>query len=480
MHNIPTQRPGDRVFRRRRASTRLRRVLKVPELFAAGYGNVGSSIYYALGVVALVAVGATPVALYIAGLFFICTALTYAEGTAMFPEAGGSASFARHGFNELVSFVAGWGLMLSYVVTISISAYTISPYLGYFWEPLKESPVIGTFFSVAIVAILMLINILGAKESGLVNIIATAIDLITQLTLIILGFLLIFSMPVLLENMFGNNNWPGIGKLIFGVALASLAYTGVETISQMAEETLLPHTRIPRALVYMMVAVVAIFSCISVIALCAMTPQSLATEWARDPVAGIANSLPFEWLRTMFEPLVGVLAATILLIATNAGLMGISRLSFSMGANKQLPSLFTRIHSRFRTPYISLVIFTVVAIIILIPGMFAPGFFLDLGALYTFGSLLSFLLAHAAILSLRYRQPNTPRPFKIGLNIRFRGREFPLTSLIGVTATAAIWVVVLIQQPYARNVGFAWMAIGIIGYVLYRKSLYLPLRGTKQ
>ena len=455
-------------------------MLGVPELFAAGYGNVGSSIYYALGVVALVAVGATPIALSIAGLFFICTALTYAEGTSMFPEAGGSASFARHGFNELVGFIAGWALMLSYIVTISISAYTISPYLGYFWEPLKESPVFGTLFSIGVVIFLMLINILGAKESGVINILATVIDLLTQLSLIVLGFILIFSVPVLVDNMFGNDNWPGIGGLIFGIALASLAYTGVETISQMAEETRLPHIRVPRALVYMMIAVVIIFSCISVIALCAMTPQSLATDWARDPVAGIADSLPFDWLRDVFEPLVGVLAATILLIATNAGLMGISRLSFSMGLNRQLPFVFTRIHHRFRTPYVSLIIFTVIAIAILIPGMFTSGFFLDLGALYTFGSLLAFLLAHAAILSLRYRRPDLERPFRVGVNIGVMGREFPITTVLGLLATVVVWVVVLGEQPYARYVGFVWMVIGVISYSLYRRRANLPIIGKRE
>jgi APA family basic amino acid/polyamine antiporter len=126
--------PGDRVVRPLRIRRfRLRRVLGVPALFSAGYGNVGSSIYYALGIVALVALGATPVVLGLAGILFIFTALTYAEGTAMLPEAGGSASFARHGFNDLAGFAAGWALMLSYIVTISISAFTIPPYLGFFW-----------------------------------------------------------------------------------------------------------------------------------------------------------------------------------------------------------------------------------------------------------------------------------------------------------------------------------------------------------
>jgi APA family basic amino acid/polyamine antiporter len=181
-------------------------VLGVPALFSAGYGNVGSSIYYALGVVALVAIGATPIALVIAGILFIFTALTYAEGTAMIPEAGGSASFARRGFNDLVGFVSGWALMLSYIVTIAISAYIISPYLGYFWAPLKESPVAGTAVSMGIILFLMFINVTGVKESSRVNILFTVIDLATQVSIIVLGIWLILAVnPAnLFQNMFGE------------------------------------------------------------------------------------------------------------------------------------------------------------------------------------------------------------------------------------------------------------------------------------
>ena len=161
MHNNWPLKPGDRVFRPPRIKRfRLRRVLGIPDLFSAGYGNVGSSIYYALGMVTLVAMGATPVALGVAGILFVFTALTYAEGTAMLPEAGGSASFARHGFNDLAGFIAGWALMLSYIVTISISVYTIPPYLGLFWEPFKDSPVVGTATSMIIVLFLMTINVI--------------------------------------------------------------------------------------------------------------------------------------------------------------------------------------------------------------------------------------------------------------------------------------------------------------------------------
>lgn len=469
MNSIWQPKPGDRVFRPRRIRRyRLRRVLGIPAVFSAGYGNVGSSIYYALGIVALVAAGATPVALGIAGILFMFTALTYAEGTAMFPEAGGSASFARHGFNNAAGFAAGWALMLSYIVTISISAYTIPPYLGFFWEPFKDSFVIGTTASMGIVLFLMTVNIIGVKETSLVNIGAAIIDIVTQVSLVVIGFILLFSPSVLFSRMV--NNWPTTENLILGIALASIAYTGIETMSQMAEETKQPEKRVPRALIMMIVAVLVIFAGISMVSLSAMTPQELASDWARDPVAGIAANLPLALLSNILKPLIAILAGTILLIATNAGLMGISRLAFSMGSHKLLPSALSRIHHRFKTPYISIILFSAIALLILIPAFWGANAFKNMGALYAFGSLLAFMFAHASIISLRARKPELPRPFKIGWNIRIREREIPVSALIGLATTSIIWIIIFITQPYSRWVGIAWTGIGFIVYYLHSRK----------
>jgi len=451
--------------------------LGVPALFSAGYGNVGSSIYYALGIVALVAMGATPIALGIAGILFIFTALTYAEGTAMLPEAGGSASFARHGFNDLAGFTAGWALMLSYIVTISISAFTIPPYLGYFWEGLKIDPIAGTATSIGIVLFLMGINIIGVKETSILNISAAIIDIATQVSLVLIGLILILipNPEILVEHMFSPGNWPTPSNLILGIALASIAYTGIETMSQMAEETRQPEKRVPRALIMMIVTVLVMFAGISLVSLSAMTPQELASEWARDPVAGIAAKLPIALISDVLKPLIAVLAGTILLIATNAGLMGISRLAFSLGSHKLVPAVFSRVHPRFKTPYISIILFSLVAILILVPGFFATDIFKNIGALYAFGSLLAFMFAHASILTLRARRPDLPRPFKLGWNLRIKGRELPISAIIGLAATAIIWIVILITQPYSRWIGIIWMAVGFIIYFIYRRKKRLSL-----
>src|ERR1700745_1416235 len=164
----------------------LRRTVGVPGLFATSYGNVGSSIYYALGLVAAYALGLTPVVFIFAGGLFALTAKTYAEGASMFPEAGGSSSFARHAFNEIASFFAGWALSLDYIITIAISAFFVPHYLGAFWPALNHNPgdIIGGLIVVAALAVL---NIRGIGESAKLNFVLAIADLFTQVVIIVVG-----------------------------------------------------------------------------------------------------------------------------------------------------------------------------------------------------------------------------------------------------------------------------------------------------
>jgi len=370
--------------------------------------------------------------------------------------------------------------MLSYIVTIAISAFTIPPYLGYFWEALKISPIAGTATSMGIVIFLMAINVIGVKETSFLNVGAAIIDITTQVSLVIIGFILLFNPTVLFHRII--DNWPTADNLILGIALASIAYTGIETMSQMAEETKQPEKRVPQALIMMIVTVLVIFAGISLVSLSAMTPQQLASEWSRDPVAGIAANLPIELIRTVLKPLIAVLAGTILLIATNAGIMGISRLAFSLGNHKLVPSAIGQVHHRFKTPYIAIIVFGIVALLILSPGFFAgdafKDVFINMGTLYAFGSLLAFMFAHASILRLRVEKPELLRPFKISWNITIRGNELPISAILGLVATAAIWVIILITQPYSRWVGIGWMVVGFVIYYLYRQRERILLTHT--
>src|SRR3954447_25670689 len=315
----------------------LRRTIGVPGLFATAYGNVGSSIYYALGLVAAHALGLTPVVFILAGGLFALTAKTYAEGASMYPEAGGSSSFARHAFNEIASFFAGWALTLDYIITIAISAFFVPHYLGAFWPALNHNPgdIIG---GAVVVAVLALLNIRGLGESAKLNLFLAVIDLVTQVVLVVVGFILVLD-PRLLLDQVHLGTAPSWSELVFALSVAMVAYTGIETVSNMAEEAKDPGRDVPKAVNLVLFAVLGVYAGISVVALSALPvtehggtfATALGTTYEGDPVLGIVNQLGLAGsLKAGLTAYVGVLAATILLIATNAGLIGVSRLSWSL------------------------------------------------------------------------------------------------------------------------------------------------------
>src|SRR5207248_1138702 len=247
----------------------LRRVLGTPALFSTAYGNVGSSIYYALGLVASYALGLTPVVFVVTGVIFYLTAATYAEATAMFPEAGGSSSFARHAFNELWSFFAAWAQMLNYVITIAISAYFVPHYLGgLFWDALRHGPG-DIIFGAGVIGLLCLLNIVGVQESAGVNIFLAVTDFMTQLLLVLIGFFLILSPDTLIHNVhFGVA--PTWKDFFLAIPVGMIAYTGIETISNMAEEARDETKTIPEAIKRVVIAVFAIYALLPAVALSAL------------------------------------------------------------------------------------------------------------------------------------------------------------------------------------------------------------------
>src|SRR5215207_9944692 len=457
----------------------LRRTVGVPGLFATAYGNVGSSIYYALGLVAAHALGLTPVVFVVAGGLFALTAKTYAEGASMFPEAGGSSSFARHAFNEVASFFAGWALTLDYIITIAISAFFVPHYLGAFFPGLRHNPgdIVG---GAVVIAILAILNVRGLRESATLNVFLAVTDLLTQLALIVLGAALIFHPSVLIDQVHLGVA-PTWTEVVFALSISMVAYTGIETVSNMAEEARDPDQDVPRTVDYVLLAVLGIFAGISIISLMALPvtqdasghfSTALGTTYKEDPVLGIVSALPLgDTLQSTLRYYVGVLAATILVIATNAGLIGISRLSWSLAEHRQLPTVFARVHRRYRTPWFTIAFFSVLAVLLLIPG--ETDF---LGNLYSFGAMLSFTTAHAAVVALRFKEPDRKRPYKVPWNVPFRGRELPLTAVFGALGTFTAWVSVVVLHTEARTVGIGWMAFGMVAYLVYRRRLGLDPR----
>ncbi|MEA2366189.1 MAG: basic amino acid/polyamine antiporter, family [Thermoleophilaceae bacterium] len=458
----------------------LERVLGTGALFSTAYGNVGSSIYYALGLVAIYAAGMTPVVFVIAGLIFAATAATYAEATTMFPEAGGSSSFARRAFNEFWSFFAAWGQMLTYIITIAISAFFVPHYLGVFWDPLSESPA-DIVAGIVVVVLLGALNIVGVKESAGVNIGFAVADFLTQVVLVAVGLVLVFD-PDLLVRQIDLGTTPTVGDFLIAIPVAMVAYTGIETISNMAEEARDYGKTIPRGIGLVVGAVAVIYTFLPAVALSAMpvkngeTVLALPKEqggYADDPVLGVVENMHLGSLQHAAEIYVGILAASILFIATNAGILGVSRLSYSMGQHRQLPEFLRLLHPRFRTPYIAIAVFSAVACVAIVPGK--ADF---LGVIYAFGAMLSFTMAHAAVVTLRVKHPDFDRPWKGPLNVRFRDRELPLFAILGGLGTGIALIVATVLDLRVLVSGVGWMVAGVLLYVGYRRRQGLALTET--
>jgi APA family basic amino acid/polyamine antiporter len=456
----------------------------VPGLFATAYGNVGSSIYYALGLVAAHALGLTPLVFLFAGGLFALTAKTYAEGASMFPEAGGSSSFARHAFNDWISFFAGWALSLDYILTIAISAYFVPFYASALpgLHAIGHSP--GNIIAALVaLAILVVLNIRGLGESAKVNFFLAVTDLGTQGLVVILGAILVLN-PTLLVNQVHLWSAPSLSQLIFALSIAMLAYTGIETVSNMAEEAQDPGNDVPRAVNLVLIAVLTVYMGISVVALSALPVFHTAHHgymtllgndgphgFESEPVLGIVDHLGLSGILLHgAQYYVGLLATTILFIATNAGLIGISRLSWSLSEHRQLPAIFSRLHQTYRTPWFTIVFFSAFAV-----ALIAFANINVLGNLYSFGAMLSFTTAHAAIVALRIKDPDRERPYRMPGNVLIRGRQIPITAVIGGIGTFLAWVAVVALHPEAKYVGIPWMVFGMAGYVVYRKRSGLSL-----
>jgi APA family basic amino acid/polyamine antiporter len=458
----------------------LERVLGTSALFSTAYGNVGSTVYYALGLVAVFALGMTPLVFVMAGVIFACTAATYTEATTMYPEAGGSSSFARRGFNEFWSFFAAWGQMLNYIITVAISAFFLPHYLGVFWEPLRHSPA-DIAFGIGVIAVLGMLNIVGVKEAAGVNIVLALVDLLTQVILVVVGAVLVLSPETLVRNVdFGT--YPTVTNFLIAIPIGMIAFTGIETISNMAEEARDYGTTVPRAMRGVVIAVIAVYAVLPSIALSAMPVENGRTKlglteeqggFAGDPVLGVVKNLDLGALQYPAEIYVGVLAATILFIATNAGIIGVSRLTYSMGQYRQLPERVRTLHPRFHTPHVAIAVFGFVACLTLLPGQEE-----FLGTIYAFGAMLSFTIAHLAVIALRIKEPDRERPYRGPGVVRVSGRELPIFAIVGALGTALAWLAVTVLNMETLIAGAIWMAVGLTTYLVYRRRQDLSLTQT--
>jgi basic amino acid/polyamine antiporter, APA family len=377
--------------------------------------------------------------------------------------------------------------MLNYVITIAISVIFVPHYLSIFWAPLRTTPwdiVVGIAFTWVLVGI----NIVGIQEAARLNIFLAVLDFATQLLLVVVGFVLIFHPAVLWQNI----HWgvaPGWSAFLLAIPVAMIAYTGIETVSNLAEEARDPVRTIPKAISWVATAVFAIYFTLPWVALSAMPVkreqghyvtqlgQDPPHGFKNDPVLGLVENLGLHGsVLSAAKVYVGILAATILFIATNAGVIGASRITYSMSTYRQLPEVFRRLHPKLKTPWLALIVFAGAG-----PTVFLLAGQVDfLANMYAFGAMLSFTIAHASVIALRAKGSNDELEWRARPNLRFRGIDWPLFAILGGIGTGLAWLFVVVEKPGPRYAGLAWLAAGFVFYLLYRRRLRVPLSVTSR
>jgi len=512
-------------------------------LFGTAYAYIGTSIYFALGAVALYALGVTPFVTLAVGVLFIGTAWSYAEASAAMPEASGVASFARRAFNPLAGFGAAWAILLDSIILVAIACFFIPHYLGALWPSLQQSPY-DVIIGIGTVALLVALNVLGLAESIRVNVIVAVLGGATLILLVVLGFVFLFKPGLLIEQI-AVGDAPTWSHLLYAVPLAGAAFVGIDAVSSRAESAVHPGRDVPLALNVILPVIVILSVALAVVALSAMPVKSntvpvnprtglteeipvipgetrgtyvlavdpsrrvyvpverreqwyvipaqeptgevydldgqpvtllygsrLGSVYIEDPVIGLVDALPkdLQGLKDILRPWVAFLMAIGLFLAANAVVGGSGRIIYSLARHRQVPAWMGRMSASRMTPFVGIILFGVAAAALIIPG--DTTLLLDL---FGFGAAVAFTLASVSVITLRYRERGLSRPFSVPLDIRFRGAALPLPSVFAAAATAVIWVLMVATHPWGRIAGFAWMAAGIVLYVLYRRRARLPL-----
>ncbi len=452
-------------------------MLDAPAVFSVAYGEVGSSIYVALGIVALHALGFTPVVLLVVGAIFLVVSLSYAEGTAAIPETGGAATFVRRAFNDLVGFMTGWVLFLDYLIVIALSALFLPHYLG----AALNAPSLSQHRHDVVVGVAVILGVAVARLLRPVRlyrfaIVLALVDLLTQLLLVGLGFAFLFSGDALTKGLSLGSN-PTWHSIAFAVPLAMLAYTGLETVANFAEETRDPGRTLPRSLFSAFGLVVLIYVAIALAGLSAFPAEHGSTDlgraWVRAPLMGIVDALqgPLPgWAGDPLRLFVGMSGTLILLFAITTSLSGFNRLAYSLGEHGQLPRMFGRLSRRaFISPQ---GMFSAAAIssALLVGTAFLTRPVAFLASLFSFGVAAAFTAAQLAVIRLRFTEPDLARPFRVPLGVRIRGVEVPVPAIVGALLTFAIWIAALATHDGARYGGAVWLAVGLVVYVVVRRA----------
>ena len=454
------------------------RWLGVPLLFAVAFSAVGFSLYFSLGLVAERGLGLTPLILLGVGVVFLLNTLTYVEGEGMLPERGGSATFARYAFgNELISFIAGWAILIDYVIVVGLAALSVPHYLTPIWSGFSDTgpEIVTGALVIALTAALTIRGVTGAGRQRFLGVISIAgVGLL--LAVIVVGLVTSFDFDVLTTqlNPFDPIGNPETDELIYAGVMATVAFAGIEAAANLAPDIRSAPIDLRKLVVAAAVLVPLIYVGVATVALMALpvmeTPSgpetALGTTYLENPVLGVVESFEPGWVSSVMQVGVVMIVPAALFWAANTAMLGLSRHVYVLATNRQIPSWLGKLNRRFQTPHVAIVAAAVAAI-----GLIVPADIALLGGLFAFGATIAFTIAHLSVIRLRITEPDRPRPFRIPYDVRMFGALVPLPTVIAAVLTALAWVSVIVYHDTARWVGGAWMAFGLVGYVIYRKGV---------
>jgi len=458
-------RPGDRLHRLDPPEA-LKRGTGSPPLFGIVQGLLSASTYFVLGLVAVNALGFTWIVYLAASLFFVLLVLSYMEGASLHQERGGATVIARYGFNELWSFVAGWAILLDYLILIAITAFATTDYMAPFWHKFAHGAP-EVLLAAAVIVYVAWVNMRGAGSRRWERAaFAVFADMVVQLLLVVLGLALLFE-PDVLSHPAALAGSPGLEDVLFAFTIAIAAFSGLDASSALAGEVAVSRRGLKRLFAVRLAAVVPY---VGIALVASSTLPQTGDRWEEAPMLGIASAFEQEWLREPLRYGIAVFALAILVIACNAAMFGLSRLGYSLALNRQIPSLVGQLHPRHNTPFVLIGLGALLAIALVIPTDIE-----FLAAIYAFGATLAFTLVHLSVIRLRFREPTRDRPYKVPFNVRVGTFELPLTALLGAAMAVVAFGSVLVLHDAARIVGVGWMAFGVALYVIYRTTEGKPV-----
>jgi APA family basic amino acid/polyamine antiporter len=443
-------------------------------LAARGLIAVGASILFILGIVSKHALGLTPVAFVASAIFFVLTAMSYIEGNSVHPEGGGASTLSRYAFDELVSFVAGWAIILDYLIVMAIGIFSISHYLAAFWGQAGRSPAEIVIAAIAM-AWVCWSNVRGIPIRRARAALRFGLGFLALCVLIVVLGLATEFHPGRVIDSIHLGSAPAWDDLLFAMVLAGVAATGIEAASGLAPDVKVGRRGLRNLVIFASIAVFVILVGVSSVATMAVPPVDghslLGTQYVAAPLLGTVSAFHPHWLSEALRYMVGGLGAVVLLQAVNSTMVGFSRIAYSLATNRQIPSLLGRLHPKHGTPYVAVYIASALS--------FALACSSDIGFLagiFAFGAMLAFAIAHLSVIALRKREPGVERVYRVPLNVDIRGTSIPLPAVAGACAAIAGWLSVLVLHAGARYVGGAWLVFGIVLYVVYRRGQNKPLR----